>query len=497
MKKYVLLFLGLSLLVSACNNDDNQIKNGETPQLLAGSDAITQHFMWQALNLWYFWQGDVDVLSDTRFSSDAEYTEFLEQTPDPADFYYDVLLFNEDRFSFLNDDYSELVNNLSGVSRSNGLEFNLVQFSEGDGVFGYVLYIVPDSDASTKNIQRGDVFTRVDGQPLTVDNYISLLYGSNTTYTLGMADVVGNQIVDNDTEVTLTKIENQVEDPILVAETLDVNGTKVAYLMYNRFLSNFNEQLNAAFGEFVAEGATELVLDMRYNPGGSVNTSRLLASMVYGTNTSDLYIRQRWNAKVQEQLSDDQLEDYFANSTGASAINSLNLSRVFVIATNDSASASELVMNGLAPYVEVIHIGETTRGKNEFSITLVDDPGNGFVYSSSRENNINSDNSWGLQPLVGRNENADGFYDYTDGLSPDIILLEDIANLGVLGDSNEPLLARAIEEITGISSKKSFATQMPAKSFASSRLLTPTRDNMYLDKPLDIDFTQINNLIIE
>ena len=98
---------------------------------------------------------------------------------------------------------------------------------------------------------------------------------------------------------------------------------------------------------------------------------------------------------------------------------------------------------------------------------------------------------------MGRNENADGFYDYTDGLVPNIPLLEDIANLGVLGDPNEPLLARALQEITGVSAKKSFAAQMPAKSFASSRLLTPVRDNMYLDKPLDIDFTQINNLIIE
>ncbi|MEW2922385.1 S41 family peptidase [Muricauda sp. ANG21] len=493
MKKYVFLFLGLSLLISSCNNDDNQITNGETPDVTPGSDAVIQHFMWQAMNLWYFWQGEVGVLSDTRFSSDEEYTEFLEQNPNPADFYNDVLLFNEDRFSFLNDDYTELVNNLSGVSRSNGLEFNLVQFAEGDGVFGYVIYIVPDSDASTKDIQRGDIFTRVDGQELNLSNYIDLLFGSNTTYTLGMADIVDNEIVDNDTEVTLTKIENQVEDPILVAETLDINGTKVAYLMYNRFLSSFNEELNAAFGEFVADGATELVLDMRYNPGGSVNTSRLLASMVYGTNTSDLYIRQRWNAKIQEQLDDEQLEDYFASSTGSTAINSLNLSRVFVIATNDSASASELVMNGLAPYVDVIHIGETTRGKNEFSITLVDDPGNAFVYSSDRENNINSDNSWGLQPLVGRNENADGFFDYTNGLAPNITLLEDIANLGVLGDVNEPLLARALQEITGVTSKVSFSAQMPAKSFASSRFLTPAKDNMYLDKPLHIDFNQIND----
>ena len=487
MKK--LVFLLTALLMVACSKDDDSILDpGPDP----GGDLSVQDFMWEAMNLWYFWQGDVDDLSDTRFTSNKQYTEFLEATPNPEDFFFDVLLFSEDRFSFLNDDYTELVNNLSGVSKSNGLEFNLVRFSGSDAIFGYVLYIVPNSDASTKAIQRGDIFTRVDGQQLTIDNYISLLYGSNDTYTLGMADIVGNEIVDNDTEVSLTKIENQVEDPILVAETLDINGTKIAYLMYNRFLSNFNEQLNAAFGQFVADGATELVLDMRYNPGGSVNTSRLLASMVYGTNTSDLYIRQRWNAKVQAQLSSEQLEDYFANSTGASAINSLNLSRVFVIATNDSASASELVMNGLAPYVDVIHIGETTRGKNEFSITLVDDIENAFIYASDRENKINPDNSWGIQPLVGRNENADGFYDYTDGLVPDITLVEDLANMGVLGDPNEPLLARAIEEITGVTSKKGFGVQMAAKSFASSRFHTPARDNMYLDKPLDIDFTQLD-----
>ncbi|RYC52969.1 S41 family peptidase [Flagellimonas olearia] len=497
MKKYLLPLLGLVFFFTSCNNDDDQIKNGETPSLNPGSSAISQHFMWQAMNLWYFWQGDVPDLADDRFSSNNEYTSFVEATPNPRDFYYDVLLFNDDRFSFLNDDYTELVSNLSGVSKSNGLEFNLKYFQDEFNVFGYVIYIVPDSDASTKTIQRGDIFTRVDGQQLTEDNYISLLYGSNDTYTLGMADIVGGEIVDNDTEVTLTKIENQVENPILVAETLDINGTKIAYLMYNRFLSDFNEELNAAFGKFKTDGATELVLDMRYNPGGSVNTSRLLASMIYGTNTSELYIRQRWNDKIQSQLSTAQLEDYFASSTGTSAINSLNLSQVYVLATEDSASASELVMNGLVPYMDVIHIGETTRGKNEFSITLVDDPENAFIYDEDREGNINSQNSWGIQPLVGRNENAAGFYDYTSGLAPDIVLPEDLANLGVLGDPNEPLLARAIEEITGVSAKKSFSVQIPAKGFISSRVLTPVRDNMYLDKPLDVNLTLSKNQYLQ
>ncbi len=485
MKKYILLLLGVTMAFTACSDDDG-IKNGPTPNPDLDADVAAQNFMWQAMNLWYFWQGDVNDLSDTRFSTDAQYTAFLEANPDPEDFFNDVLLYEEDRFSFLNEDYKELVNNLSGVSKSNGLEFGLIQLSGSNDVFGYVQYILPDSDASSKDIERGDLFTRVDGVQITVNNYIDLLFGSNDTYTLGMAHIEGNTIIDDAKEVTLTKIANQVENPILVAKTLEVNGTTVAYLMYNRFLSNFDEQLNTAFAQFKAAGATELVLDMRYNPGGSVNTSRLLASMIYDTNTSEVYIKQRWNDKIQAQLSDDYLTDYFANTTGASSINSLNLNRVFVLATNNSASASELVMNGLAPYMDVIHIGETTRGKNEFSITLVDDKDGDYIYNKDRERFINTKNSWGLQPLVGRNENADGFSDYTSGLMPDIELPEDITNLGILGDVNEPLLARALQEISGLSAKMDFTVEMAAESFTSSRLHTPLKDNMYLDKPLDI-----------
>ncbi|MBO0329551.1 S41 family peptidase [[Muricauda] lutisoli] len=489
MKKYFFLFIGVAFFIVACSNDDNQITNpNSTPEPETETvDITSQNFMWQAMNLWYFWQANVNDLADDRFSTNTEYTEFLESYEDPESFFYDTLLFGEDRFSFANEDYSELVSNLSGVSQSNGLEFGLGRIGDTDNVFGFVQYIWPDSDASTKDIQRGEFFTRVNGVQLTVNNYINLLFGDNSSYTLGMATVTNNTISDSDKEVVLNKIENQVEDPILIAETLDVNGTKVAYLMYNRFLSSFNEDLNAAFADFKTQGATELILDMRYNPGGSVNTSRLLASMIYGTNTNEVYIKQRWNDKIQEQLSDDYLTDYFANTTGTSPINTLNLSRVFVIATGDSASASELVMNGLDPYIDVIHIGETTRGKNEFSITLVDDPNNSYIYNSSREGDINAGNSWGLQPLVGRNENSIGFYDYTSGLIPDIELGEDLTNLGVLGDVNEPLLARALQEITGISGKFDFTVEMPAETFTSSRLETRLKDNMYLEKPLQLN----------
>ena len=228
---------------------------------------------------------------------------------------------------------------------------------------------------------------------------------------------------------------------------------------------------------------------MRYNPGGSVNSSRLLASMVYSTNTAELYIKQRWNAKWQAQFTDEELKDFFADKTkNGTALNTLNLSKVYVLATRNSASASELVMNGLDPYINVFHIGTTTRGKNEFSITMVDDVDNSFIYNPDRVNNINPNNQWGLQPLVGRNENADGFSNYTDGLVPDVEFLEDLQNLGVLGDESEPLLGRAIQEITGAASKSAMNEIIsPISELTNSKFHSGIKDNMILDKKINLN----------
>ena len=93
------------------------------------------------------------------------------------------------------------------------MEFGLIQFSGSSNVFGYVRYILPNSDASTKEIERGDLFTGVNGVTLTAENYQELLFGEDPTYTLNMADIQGNDVVPNGREVTLTKEENFQEDP--------------------------------------------------------------------------------------------------------------------------------------------------------------------------------------------------------------------------------------------------------------------------------------------
>jgi len=491
MKKIIVLFLLGGLINVSCSKDDDTIVLGNGPIADPSAGVDTEDFMWKAMNFWYFWQAEVDNLADDRFNNSEDYTAFLQSEADPAAFFDEQLRFGEDRFSFYGSDYEEFTNFLSGVTKSNGLSYGLINY-DGNLVVGYVRLVVPNSDAASKNIFRGEFFTGVDGQTLTLDNYIDLLNGDNDTYTLNMADFANDTYTPNNKEVTLTKEEGFQENPIHITNTFEIGGRTIGYLYYSRFLRDFDENLNDALNQLKSQGITDLVLDLRYNPGGSTDTARFLASMIYGTNTNDLFSRQRWNSKRQENFSAASLEDYFTDRVSSgSLINSLNFSTVYVLTTGRSASASELLINALDPYMQVIQVGGTTRGKNEFSLTMVDDPlrqGAPYIYTPSRVNNINPDNRWAIQPLCGRIENSIGFSDFTTGLVPEIELEEDLYNLGILGDINEPLLARAIQDITGLSGKRDFTVQMPASPFSGSEMFTPLKDNMILDKMYNSDF---------
>lgn len=435
-KTYILFFISIILFSCFEDSDDN---------IVFASNI--NDFVWKGMNASYLYKQNIEDLANNRFSSSEEYTDFLNLFENPENLFESLIYLREsiDKFSFIVDDYIALQQYFSGISNSNGMEYGL-RYAPGSSydVYGYVRYVHPNTSAEENNIQRGDVFNSINNTSLTIDNYSDLLSSDN--YTVNFANYLDqntsetsdDQIISNDINIGLTKISYE-KNPIYISSIIEAQNQNVGYLMFNRFIGDYNDELISIFSNFKSNNISDLILDLRYNPGGSVYTSILLSSLITGQFFGEIISTEQWN---------DEIQAYYLNNDPEFLINrfiennsSLNLNRVFIITTQSSASASELVINCLDPYIDVIHIGTNTYGKYQASVTLYDSEN--FTLEGANPNH-----AYALQPLVLKTLNSEGNTDYFNGLNPDIILEENITNLGVLGDENEPLLALALQQIT-------------------------------------------------
>lgn len=470
MKKYFYFLFSFTLLLGLTNCSEDFDDN---PRSTSVND-----FIWKGLNQYYFWLADSPDLADNRFSNNNDYQNFLNGYSTPEALFNHLLVDNQiDRFSVLFSDYTALEQALSGTQKNNGVDYEL-KYKNGSNtdIFGWVRYILPDSDAATKNIFRGDTFYAVDEVPLTVSNYKSLL--GQDTYTLNLADFDNGNITPNGNSVTLTKQEFS-ENPVHITKTFTMGTKKIGYLMYNGFYSQYESQLNDAFATLHTENVTHLILDLRYNSGGSVNTATRLASMITGQFNTQVFAKQQWNYKIEDYLLDndpEQLVNRFTNTIeNGSAINSLNLSTVYILTSNRTASASELIINGLKSYINVVQIGDATVGKNVGSVTLYDSP-------TFRKVNVNPTHKYAMQPIVLKIANNDGFSDYTNGLTPNINYIEDLSNLGFLGETSDPFLNNALNYIDANGRFAVQNLQYPFRTFSDKKELQPFGSEMYLER---------------
>jgi carboxyl-terminal processing protease len=428
------LLTGFIGLLSACTKNSDNV----TPQTTASTSENTTIDSWILSNMRdvYYWNTKIPASPDTTLAPDVFFDSILNKydaTTNPTG----------DRFSWIENDANTLTAELSGQTLTTGMEYNLyLRTSGGTGVIAQVLYVLPNSPAQKAGLKRGDIISKVNGQLLSTTNYADLLYSSTTAFTFGLASVSGTTLIDTDKTISVTATTFQ-ENPVFMDSVYAIGSKKIGYLVYNQFVpgangstaNEYDAQVDAVFARFKAQGVNELVLDLRYNPGGYTSSSANLASLIgKGVSSGKVYFREEWNASITPYLQKEYGSSFFiTNFLDKSQNIGTSLSRVFVLTTDQTASASELIINGLRPYMPVTTIGTTTYGKNVGSITITDDTGK---------------IKWGMQPIVFKSYNSLGQSDYSTGFTPGTTVEEAITLLP-LGDTNEALLSEALYQITG------------------------------------------------
>ena len=477
MKKYFktkLFLLALISITISCS------KSEDIPQ-----DIEINDFVWGGMNAYYKWQGEVPDLADNKFSTREQLNSYLSGFSSP-DQLFNSLIYRPgdvDRFSWIVDDYIALENSFQGIRLTSGMKLIGVEYGDGSGnVFVVVRDVVAGSDADTKGITRGMIISEVNGTQLTTSN-VNTLFAPDS-FTISLADYNGGNPVANGTTIDIVKTQIQ-ENAVKIATVINQGANRIGYLMYNQFSASHDADLNNAFATFRNAGITDLVVDLRYNGGGSVRTATYLASMISGQPTTNLFSQQIWNDKVMSALDNSLFLNNFrdritnTDSNGQvildEPINTVNLSSVYFIVTGRTASASELVINGLLPYMDVNLVGTQTVGKQVGSITLYDSDD----YTRTGPN-FNNNHTWAMQPIVLEIQNSNGENE-PNGYIPEVILEEDVANLGVLGDPTEPLLARTIQYITTGARGPVLSRNNVKKPIWNSEMRNLDYNNMYVD----------------
>lgn len=415
--------------------------------------ADVNKFVYNGLKDYYLWVDQVPNLTAQKYTVKDSLNAFLNNYTEPNSLFTSLLYKYKtiDKWSFIVDDSKIIENWIQGISETMGFDFMLARIGKSANVFGFVRYVYKGSPAEKAGLKRGDLFMKVNDQQLTETNYSTLLFNV-LTYKLSLASISSASVISlNGKTLSMTAIQMQ-ENPIQLDTVLNVGSFKVGYLVYNGFNADFDLQLNDVFKKFKDAGIDRLVLDLRYNGGGSVQTAKYLASMIYGTATTKVFLKSQYNKGLQEYFVSSEgaaslIENFTdkilktTTTTADTPINTVNMTKLYVITSDNSASASELLINGLKPYLQVYNVGINTAGKYVGSFTIKDWDAKG---------DVNPNNNWAMQPIVVKIANSAGVSDYVDGLVPDYLLEEDIVNLMPFGDQNETLLKAVLNNIKGL-----------------------------------------------
>ena len=354
-------------------------------------------FVRDAMSDIYLWHTELPGANPAEFDSPEAYLEAVRYRPLDTTFSYITSRAANDAFF---DDSAYI-----------GFGFS----TEVAGDEMRVLQVFPDSPASEAGITRGARIVAIDGRAV-----VDLLAEGTLDSAFGPVQVGAESAVDfvlpTGGRRSTRLVKRVVTIPtVSLTRVYEMDRRRIGYVFFRNFVRPSNDALDAAFAQLAESHVDDLVLDLRYNGGGLVAVARHLASLIGGVRTRDQvfaqYVHNDRNTRRNQVL---RFEDT-ASGPG--------FERLIVITTRSSASASELVINALRPFIPVVIVGDRTYGKpvGQYQIDFCDKM---------------------LAPVSFVVQNANGEGDYFEGLAPDCGAADEVDR--ELGDPAEASLHEAI-----------------------------------------------------
>ncbi len=404
------VIIASAVLVSNCgsydSDDENEIdigagtvSNGAT--LDGGSCELSDMRAWvsNSMNDYYLFSDQVPTVNLNDYAEIETLIRDLRVAP-------------FDRFSYIDDAQSSSA--FFNEGKLFGFGFRLARTSQDDVQF---TLINPGSPIASHDVRRGDFVRDINGVSLDVitNEQVTEFFGTGDEVKTLTLTIQRGTAETFDVDVTKAIFDLQT---VLETEVVVEGNQRVGYLHFLSFLETSNAELDDAINYLAGENINELVLDLRYNGGGRISVAGKLAAQIGGSLVQGQPFAQfQYNAK------------YSANNqtyTHPTQTNTLDLNRVFVLTTDDTCSASEMVINGLRPFVEVITVGSTSCGK---------------PYGTNGEERCGKV----MQALRVSFVNANGVGDYYEGISADCPANDNLND--TLGNPTEALFSSALEYI--------------------------------------------------
>lgn len=318
-----------------------------------------------------------------------------------------------------------------------GFDYSLYRIADNDTAFNAMItYVIPGSPADRAQLRRGEWIMMIDNDYITRKTEDLLTEGGTRELLIGnyftQEDEEGNLIgfIRSNHTATLPAARPVEKEAIPAYNILTAGNLKVGYLAYNSFDPDYNAELIELSQLYKSENITDFVLDLRYNAGGEMECVQLMADILapaasIGSPLASLIHSDKQAAKNRNIMLDGQLLQGGAN---------LNLPKLYVLTGTTTAAASEMLINCLRPYMDVILIGATTAGVTVATASFYD---NRFPYI--------------LRPVVCEVYNSEGEADYSNGFTPDYAVSEfsNPAKVLPLGHPDEALLGAALGIIAG------------------------------------------------